>query len=262
MVNIATIQAYPLPLAAQILLGLLAGYLLATCSESAVHRLVFHARPRQRRIWRRWPLVFGECSRSHYRHGIVHHHLTYARSFHCQFVSDGHRNRVVAMARSRGDHAIGAADCQFGITVGWIAFLKFNLVTIPFLPPIGLLLGPWAALGCLPMLLLSPALSRWIHPWLHRPPAEAERAAPWLVRRLLRSGYLRAVRRHHFLHHKYERCNYNLLLGGDWLLGLHRAPTLADLGDMQAIGILSSPEEGPESARPEGQKNPPALSSC
>jgi hypothetical protein len=64
-----------------------------------------------------------------------------------------------------------------------------------------------------------------------------EASVPTLLGLLMDSRYIRAVRRHHYLHHKYLDCNFNLLLGGDWLLGVHRSPTPANLDAMSEIGI-------------------------
>jgi len=86
------------------------------------------------------------------------------------------------------------------------------------------------------MLLLPPLLSMFIHPMIHEPDGKAGRYNRWLGR-VMRTRYFRNVCRHHWLHHKYPDCNFNLLLGGDRLLGTHRNPTATDLQDMDREGF-------------------------
>lgn len=221
----------------QISFGLIAGYLSATLSESAFHRLVGHASPSHQRAWRNKPDFFSPFILSHFRHGIVHHHLTFRSDFLTKFADCQEKDRVTALAHKKGDIEIAADHCDFGLTIGWLGFFYFNLVTLPFVPVILLLVGPIGASAYALMLVITPSLSRWIHPYLHQDIRKPGGNVPIVIRLLLNSGYFRTVRRHHYLHHKYLDCNYNLLLGGDWLLGVHRSPTPTDLSEMNNIGI-------------------------
>ena len=221
----------------QLPLGLVIGYLLATVSESIWHRLICHAEPQQRMFWKKQPLLFEPFSLSFFRHGVVHHCLTYRSDFVTKFENEEHKRRVIRIALQNGDCNISKAHCDYGLTISWVGFLNFNLTTFPFLPVIAMTLGLWSALSCFPMLIITPSLSRWIHPYLHASPDIIEKTAPRLVKLLLRTRYFRYVACHHFLHHKYQICNFNLLLGGDWLLGVHQNPSLADLQEMEALGF-------------------------
>jgi hypothetical protein len=49
--------------------------------------------------------------------------------------------------------------------------------------------------------------------------------------------YFRFIARHHWIHHQYPDYNFNLLPGGDFLLGRHRQPVPADLQDMAVAGL-------------------------
>lgn len=221
----------------QIFVGFIAGYLSATLSESVFHRLVGHALPSHQRAWRKLPDVFSPFILSHFRHGIVHHHLTFRSDFLTKFSDFQEKERVTALAHRKGDREIADDHCDFGLTIGWLGFLYFNLVTLPLVPVMLLLVGPIGALAYALMLVITPSLSRWIHPYLHQDIRKGGGDVPIVIRALLNSGYFRAVRRHHYLHHKYLNCNYNLLLGADWLLGVHRCPTPTDLSEMHSIGI-------------------------
>ena len=63
------------------------------------------------------------------------------------------------------------------------------------------------------------------------------REAPWPIRWLFTMRYMKAVICDHYLHHRYLDCNYNLVLGGDYLLGRHRTATEADLQHMRRLGL-------------------------
>jgi hypothetical protein len=122
--------------------------------------------------------------------------------------------------------------------MGLRGLVTYNLTIVPIVSIVCMLAGPWALAGALPMLTVAPVLAMFIHPYLHRDHEAATREAPALVALLLRTRYFRALSRHHFLHHKYPNCNFNLLLGGDYPLGTHRSPSAQDLSEMAAIGIL------------------------
>lgn len=222
---------------AQLLFGAMVGYLAATLSESAFHRLVGHASPSQLRRWRKLPRFFAPFILSHFRHGIIHHRHTFRANFVTQFTSRQEKDNVTAFAHSRGDQEVDADDCNFGLTIGWLGFLYFNLMTLPFLPLVALHFGLVCALAYAAMLGITPSLSRWIHPLLHQDLPTTRAGTPTVLGLLMNSSYFRAVRRHHYLHHKYLDCNFNLLLGGDWLLGVHRSPSPTDLDAMSEIGI-------------------------
>ena len=71
--------------------------------------------------------------------------------------------------------------------------------------------------------------------------AKALTTASPLMRPFLRSRYFRFLAQHHFLHHKYVHCNYNLLLGGDLVWQRQRYPSREDYREMQALGLYVAP---------------------
>jgi hypothetical protein len=144
----------------QLIFGLIAGYLAATLSESDFHRLVGHVSPTQQRAWRRRPSLFFPFILSHFRHGIVHHRLTFRANFVTQFTTRKEKESVLALAQRRGDQEIAADHCDFGLTIGWLGFLYFNLLTLPLLPLAAWQLGRTCALAYAAMLFIAPSLSR------------------------------------------------------------------------------------------------------
>ncbi|AMV40344.1 hypothetical protein [Planctomyces sp. SH-PL62] len=219
----------------QIAVGLGASYLAATLAESIQHRVVGHAGARRRRFWARHPRLCGFLLRAHYRHAVVHHGLTFARDHVTQFLDEADKARVDAVIGRRGDPLIERE--RYGLTVGVRAFLTFGAAVWPLVPGLYWAIGPCAALAALPAPLAAPLLSMFVHPYLHLPHREALRRAPRPVACLLRTSYFRAVARHHYLHHVYPRFNFNLLMGGDWLLRTHRRPSPEDLRAMEAIDV-------------------------
>src|SRR5262249_22322250 len=144
-----------------------------------------------------------------------------------QFDDDVHKLALEKRAEKIRDGSI--EKTSFGLRPTWPGMLGFILPTVPSLPLFAIAFGPWSVVSALPLLVATPALSRWIHPYLHQNRAMPAEEPPWWVAWLLRTTYFRAVARHHFLHHKYPDCNFNLLLGGDWLLGVHRSPSHGDI---------------------------------
>ena len=66
---------------------------------------------------------------------------------------------------------------------------------------------------------------------------DAQKQASPVMHKILQTRSFRYLARHHWLHHHYEDSNYNLLLGGDIILGYHRKPRLQDLEKMARTGL-------------------------
>ncbi|MBC8114683.1 MAG: hypothetical protein H7062_09925 [Candidatus Saccharimonas sp.] len=219
----------------KVLLGLVATYLVATISESLLHRFVLHASVKTRRFWVKYPGIFGHLLRAHYRHAVVHHGLTFCVNHVTQFENAEARAEVERSVAPRSDKLIQRE--QYGLTIGLRGFVTYNLTVVPIIPLLYGFAGPWALWGAVPVLTLAPLSAMLVHPFLHRHQEAAARGDPAVARLLMRTWYYQRLSRHHFLHHKYGNCNFNLLLGGDRLLGTHRSPTAQDMNEMAEIGI-------------------------
>src|SRR5262249_36531265 len=97
--------------------------------------------------------------------------------------------------------------------------------------------GPSFMLGALVPLTAFPMLAQFIHPHLHTRYENVLAHGPLLIRCFARTAYFRFLARHHWLHHRYADCNYNLLLGGDWILRVNRRASAQDLDEMHEIGL-------------------------
>jgi hypothetical protein len=224
------------PSASSVALGLVAGYVAATLSESLLHNHFGHATASFRALWKRMGWISRGFAFTFYGHAVIHHGRTFRVDYVTQFKDEAEKRAVDEDLERRGWAALG--EEAYGLTIGPRDFVNFLLLPLLTLPLIQLVGGPWATLSALVPILSTPLLSRYVHPYLHMRYDEAVRFAPAPIRLLIRTAYFRRVARHHYVHHRYPSCNFNLLLGGDWLLGVHRSPTLDDLQKMNALGLL------------------------
>jgi hypothetical protein len=222
------------------MLGFLIGYLLATLSESLLHRTVGHATCRSRRFWKRLPFISGILSLSYFRHGIVHHLRTFKANHITQFVNDAEQQHLDgALQRAHQERFI---ELQYGLTTNIAGALHF--VALPILLAIVASLSifqQWNLkflIGAIVPIVITPVLSICLHPYLHMTQAMVDSVAPRYIRWILSTRYGKWVRKAHFVHHRNETVNFNLLPGGDLLFRTYRSPTEDDLQEMQRIGLL------------------------
>jgi hypothetical protein len=220
-----------------ILGGSICGYLTITVCESFFHRNIQHAGPRLRRWLPELGRVGSALRDAWYSHHVIHHFQTFRRDHVTQFSDDDERERLIRRLREQGRDDV--VDCAFGTELGSEIrnYLLYMAPTLPIFATVCWLGGAWFTLGaCLP-LIVWPLLAQFVHPYLHRRNADVGKDRRALIRFMARTRYFRYLARHHWLHHRYTDCNYNLLLGGDWLLGVHRRASADDLAAMHAIGI-------------------------
>ena len=220
----------------QMLTGLMLGYVTTTLLESTLHRVIYHAGPRIRRLWARYPRLSGPFRRAYFSHGIVHHRWTFRKDFVTQFSSQQEKERLDVKLGSHQASLIRQEHYGMSLRGVWIAW--FNLPILPCILLIGLVCGPWGLVGALPALVAYSCLAMFVHPYLHRPAEGDMTGVSPALRWILKTEYVRFLRRHHFLHHRYTDCNFNLLLGGDVVLGRSRPPTVQDWDEMRRLGLV------------------------
>ena len=220
----------------QMLTGLMLGYVTTTLLESTLHRVIYHAGPRTRRLWARYPRISGPFRRAYFSHGIVHHRWTFRKDFVTQFSSQREKDRLDLRLSAHQDSLIRRE--HYGMSLRGSGIVWFNLPILPCVLLIGLAVGPWGFVGALPAVVAYSCLAMFVHPHLHRPHEEETTCVSPVLRWILKTGYVRLLRRHHYLHHRYIDCNFNLLLGGDIVLGRHRPPTVQDWDEMCQLGLV------------------------
>ncbi|HET6378302.1 MAG TPA: hypothetical protein VFG05_08375 [Methylocella sp.] len=217
--------------------GFVCGYLAASLCESLFHRIIGHASPALRRLYRKAGPPGQAMIVSWHAHHAVHHILTFRADHVTQFMSGSEQARLDAHLKKR--HAGGVIACGYGLMIGRRpeSFAKFMAPSLPVFLALSLLGGCWFALGAFAPFCAMPVFSQFVHPYLHMRHELVLKQGPALIRLFARTRYFKYLARHHWLHHRYMGCNYNLLLGGDVLLGVHRRAALQDLDAMRAIGL-------------------------
>jgi hypothetical protein len=216
---------------ADICLGLAIGYLVGTYLESFYHDRLQHGHKSVNSSVRAF-------ARARASHETVHHRMTFRTDHVTQFTSEEERSRVDAFLDAEWpDMADAVKRESYGVGLGLWGVAQFALALFPPLLLVWPLVGHAATVASLFPVCLVPLLSSKVHRYLHMPYECALKEASWPARLLLRSWYGRRVWRHHWMHHRYVRCNYNLLMGGDWLRGVHREPAPRDIARMAAIGL-------------------------
>jgi hypothetical protein len=215
-------------------LGVLAGYLLVTLAESYLHEHIHHARRYFRLLQKRYPRALGAFREAYRSHTIIHHGHTY-RDHVTQFTSAAQKNSVDAMLSDRAGQRIISE--RYGATLNLRSTLLFVCPILPVVIPLLLVLPLPAKAGFLVPVIIYPLMSKWIHPYLHMRYADAIQQAPRHLKWVLRTPYMQGVWRNHWMHHRYPRFNFNLILGGDWLRGVYRSPSERDLRRMRESGI-------------------------
>lgn len=225
----------------EFLMGIFIGYFVISISESFFHRNIQHAPPKIRKLIRRMGAVGSAYISAWYSHHVVHHYLTFRKNHVTQFTSKTERQNLDLELFERSESRIITAS--YGSRIGPY-FKDYVWYVLPTLP--GFLLLCWIGglsftIGALIPFFVWPALAQAIHPYLHMEYTRVQKQAPPIVRIFSKTYYFRYLAMHHWMHHRYEQCNYNLLLGGDFILGVHRTPSVADLAEMQALGLWTPP---------------------
>lgn len=221
----------------QIMVGVTLGYVTVSLAESFLHRNAQHANTKIRRLVEKLGRVGGPLLRIHASHAIVHHGKTYRDSHVRQFRSEAEQAALDRwILETQGNRRI--IDEKYGTSLAGLGILSFIAPVLPVFAAYALILPAPALMSTLIALIIYPLASLLLHPYLHMTRGEALARASRPMRLLLDTRYVRFISRHHYLHHRYIHCNYNLLWLGDLLLGRHRAPSHRDLQDMRNIGMI------------------------
>jgi hypothetical protein len=235
------------------LLGLFFGYVISSLVESITHQKISDAPAKSLKSWSRHPLLFKALILANYSHHAIHHRKTFRGSYVEQFRSESERMQLDAELLKRGDHGRTIIKSRYAIKLQGRGIITFTIPFAPFTILMYILFDSGFAAGFTVASMLPPLLSNYIHPFLHMPYNDALAKAPRITRLLLKTRYFRRMIRHHYLHHRYMACNFNLLLGGDRLRqalrdlvsgerqAMHkrvfRVATSHDLEHMKSLGL-------------------------
>lgn len=220
----------------EVLIGILLGLLSGTVTESVGHKFFGHPSAWQLKLYFKYPRLFAPVLRAYYHHGVIHHEKTYQKDILTQFESADEKQKIDTWIESKFDRDFAELIWaeRYNLT------LKGVQGTLPFALPftfgpllIGALFGPVAFLASLIPAYLPVALSKFLHPLVHAPEDLID--SPAVLRALAKTPYMKAMLKNHYLHHLHPEANFNLMLGGDYIVGVHRKASQAEEADFASI---------------------------
>jgi hypothetical protein len=222
--------------AGRLLLGCLIGYLAITLTESFMHRAVGHPSIGTLRFWKRHPTLCGPFYRAYYAHQVVHHSKTFQRRYTQQFDTAEQQSRLDEELSKLGWYGRLVKEERYGLTLeGFGSIGLFLSPSLPFLGVIYGFLGLSGFLGAIFPYMVYVGFNKCIHPYLHLRSEIASVSTP--LRWLLSTNWLQYVACYHYLHHKYPKYNFNIVLGGDFLLHTFKQPAPTDIEEMNKLGL-------------------------
>lgn len=220
----------------QFVLGISLGYLLFSIAESIVHKYFLHAKRQTREYWPKLGFLGTYLQNSWYSHHVAHHHRTFKSNHVTLFDSEHQRKELNQLLTENGKNSI--IFSSYGLRVGdFFEKIKYLCPHLPWIITVCYFGGGWFTLGlCIPLCFYI-WIAEYVHPYLHFPYNQAINSASTLMRFVLRTQYFRLLTQHHYLHHKYSNCNFNLMLGADRLLGCHQSPNEKELIEINKLGL-------------------------
>jgi len=221
----------------QIILGIVLGYILFSITESIIHRYILHAKGRRRESWSKLGYLGVYINNSWYSHHVVHHCKTFKTDYVAMFDSKQQERELSDFLTKNGKEQVVLNS--YGLRVGsFYEKMQYIYPHLLWLFVICYFGGGWFALGVLVPLFLYVWVAEYVHPYVHLSYNKSIGVASPLMRLAIKTKYFKYLARHHYLHHKYINCNFNLMLGGDWFLGCHRSPNKKDLVEINNLGFF------------------------
>jgi len=220
----------------RILQGLFFGYFNASISESLIHNFFGHAPKWLRKSYKKCPQLFRWLKWTYESHTEIHHGRTHKKEFTTQFETVEQERELLESLLPW--QRVQVKITQFGLTIGFESFPYFiGPPAFIGLPIVYFLSGGIATITASLLLFAPPLVSMCVHPFIHKPYEQVLAEATGITKLWMKTSYYRSIVRQHWIHHKYPRYNFNLVPGGDELLGTYRAPGVRDLEQMSRLGI-------------------------
>ncbi|MFN8674426.1 MAG: hypothetical protein U0457_20395 [Candidatus Sericytochromatia bacterium] len=220
-----------------IIIGIVIGYIVLSISESASHNYFLHGEKKIRIFWEKLGKLGSYILNSWYSHHVVHHYKTFKKDYVTQFSSKEEEEKLKNELFLIGKKQIVLNS--YGLRVGsskeWIKYSYPHLPHYLLMCYIG---GFWFTIGAIFPLFFYEWLAHFVHPYLHMSYNEALKNSSPFIRWFLLTPYFKFLAQHHYLHHRYVNCNFNLLLGGDFFWKRQRFSTEANLLEMEKLGLF------------------------
>ncbi len=203
-----------------LIIGVIIVYFLTSLWETVVHWKILHADKASRLRWRQVGGIFNLLRKAYFSHHTIHHTKTYRTNYFQQFES---RKQKESLDSKLNPHPEFRIKCnRYGLNISGF-WENIVFVGVPLLNSVIVLyiLSPpfiWVGfiIAVIPMLL-----SKYLHPLLHD--AYASKSTNSIILKIIvNSNFFKFIQLYHFIHHQYAMCNFNLMPGGDYVLGIAR----------------------------------------
>ena len=174
------------------LLCSLAAYGISSAWESVAHQSILHAQARHNQVWRRYGVLGLLLRRARFNH-LIHHASTQSPTWTEERISKTTLLSSGVIKQLR--------ETDFGKTINPTpdALLLFSGVPLLLIIPLFLIVAPESVWVGVLIGLIPFAMTRYVHPHLHRSAASA----------------LQSLRHYHGQHHEQPWTNFNLTPGFD-----------------------------------------------
>lgn len=218
------------------MLGSVLGYILFSIAESIVHKYLLHAKWQTRKSWRRLGYLGAYLNNSWYSHHVIHHFRTF-KTNHVTLFDSERQMRELDQLLIANDKKLIILN-SYGLRVGNLyEKIRYCYPHVWWIFIICYFGEGWFALGVLAPLFFYIWIAEHVHPYIHLSHHKRTATASPFMRLVMKTDYFKFLVQHHYLHHKYINCNFNLMLGADWLLGCHRSPETEELIEMTHLGL-------------------------
>lgn len=196
---------------------ILTTYLIATLWEHYLHKEILHAKRQKVKYWRNSGGKIGMLLyKGWYSHHVVHHKKTFQTEYHTQFDSKQQQTNLDTHLINKFNQT--NTPQKYGLTIN--TFWEYVIFMLPWfiVAPISFYLGGYLLLMISTLILMLPLLlSKYIHPFLH----EKKTQTSWIYNNV----YVKKIYKTHRIHHEDDTKNFNLLLGGDWIMETYQNNT-------------------------------------
>lgn len=204
-------------------LSLIFVYFATSCWETFVHWKILHANRNTRLAWKYYGGVFNLLRKACFSHNTIHHVKTYNSNYYVQFNSANKKKSLDSKLYAR-PHLRIQGD-RYGLTISgfWenTVFMAIPIIIAIFI--FSLLAIDYVWLGVL-IAIIPMMLSKYVHHLLHKENPISKNTSA-IMKYFLSSRYFSYIQLYHYIHHQHTLCNFNLMPGGDYLLGVARTLT-------------------------------------
>jgi len=198
-----------------LVLLIIIAYLVATLWEHYFHRDILHASAKVVRKWQNSNFWLDKMwYHGYYTHHIIHHKKTFQKEYTKQFENKEQKEKLDKYLVDKFGNSEG--NRNYGLTVNTIYEYLMFILPLLFLFPILIVLLKLYQIIIFGLVMMLPLLlSKYIHPLLHK-----EIKNDWFYNNF----YIKLIYQTHYIHHKDDSKNFNLLWGGDWIRKSYIAP--------------------------------------